>query len=233
MLLVLAFQEGARSHAAIVTYDIDVSLSGLALSATFLGQPVIPQVAGSLFDFWEGTITGDLTNGTLTFSGGSSVVAIANPAAPFLPLGPGMDNYSGQVPAFGAVAAYRDLAFGFTSGSVTHGVAPMGTSTVTMLSGRSDYFLAPATTGNSMLAGDAWPNQSTTLVSIQELAGVETLRLPVRFTFTSGSGPTQTFDGTLIATRPVPEPATGVLLFAGLAFLAQRRRRLPVEPHRC
>ena len=115
-----------QSHAALVTYDIDETLSGLTLSGTFSGQTIVEQSPGSLFNFWDGTITGDLVGNTLSFSGGSSVVALANPTGPFGPAGFGVDNYAGQVPAFLAVAASRDMAFDITSGSVTHGVSAGG-----------------------------------------------------------------------------------------------------------
>ena len=220
------------ADAALVTYDINEALSGLTLSGTFLGQPIVAQSPGSLFDLWDGTITGDLVSGTLTFSGGSSVVALANPAGPFGPVGSGVENYGGQVPAFSAVAAARDMVFDFTSGSVTHGVSAAGTSTVTTLVGRSDYFVAPATSGSSSFVGAVALNQSPGIVSIAELAGVETMSLPLSFTYASSNGLVQTFAGTLVATRTVPEPTSALLAAAGVAIVATRRLRSPIKPQR-
>lgn len=222
----------APVEAALVTYDINEFVSGLTLSGTFAGQPIVAQSPGSLFDLWDGTITGDLVAGTLTFSGGSSVVALANPSGPFAPGGFGVENYGGQVPAFSAVAAARDMVFDFTAGSVTHGVAAAGTNTVTTLVGRSDYFVAPATSGISSFVGAVALNQSPGIVSIAESAGVETLSLPLSFTYASSNGLVQTFTGTLVATRPVPEPTSALLAAAGVAIVATRRRRSPIKPQR-
>lgn len=222
----------SHTQAALVTYDINEALSGLTLSGTFSGQPILEQSPGSLFDLWDGTITGDLVGGTLTFAGGSSVVALANPKGPFGPAGFGVDNYGGQVPAFTASAASRDMVFDFTSGSVTHGVAAAGASTVTTLMGRSDYFVAPTTSGTSSFVGAIALNQSPGLVSIAQSAGLETLNLPLSVTYASSSGLVQTFTGTLVATRAVPEPTTAFLAAAGVAIVATRRRRSPVETQR-
>lgn len=227
-----AFLGCSPAQAALVTYDIDEFVSGLTLSGTFAGQPIVEQSPGSLFDFWDGTITGDLLGGTLTFSGGSSVVALANPFGPFGPAGSGVENYGGQVPAFLAVAATRDMIFDLTSGSVTHGASAAGTSTITTLIGRSDYFVAPATSGSSNFAGKTALNQSLGVVSITESLGVETLNLPMSFTYTSSNGIIQTFTGSMVATRPVPEPTSALLAAAGVAIVATRRRRSPIKPQR-
>lgn len=232
VLSVLACFTASPSSAALVSYDVDASLSSLSLSGTFLGQPISQQSPGSLTDFWDGTITGDLVGSTLTFSGGSSVVALGNPHGPFVPAGAGLENYGGQVVAYGAIAASRDLSFDFTAGSISHNVAPGGTSTITMLTGHSDYFVPPATSSSSLSIGDFSQNNSASLVSISRALGVETLTLPMMFTFSTDSGVIQTLTGTLVATRPVPEPTTAVLGAAGLGVLALRRRRSPIAAHR-
>jgi hypothetical protein len=216
--------------AALVTYDIDSNLSLLNLSGIYLGQPITPQTPGSLSAYWDGTITGDLVNGILTFSGGNTVFALENSSSPFLPIGTGTDNYGGQVAAFGALAVYRDLAMDFTAGFVADGVAPGGASTITMTAGRSNYFLPPSNSGTSTLTGTNGTNQATSPVTITESLGVETLTLPISFSFVSGSGPTQVFTGNLVATRSVPEPTSALLCGTGI-FLLAMRRRLPVQPH--
>lgn len=232
VLTALVCLTASPSRAALVSYDVDASLSSLSLSGTFLGQPISQQSPGSLTDFWDGTITGDLVGSTLTFSGGSAVIALGNPHAPFVPAGSGVENYGGQVVAYGAIAASRDLSFDFTAGSITHGVAPGGASTVTMLTGHSDYFVPPSTSSSSLSIGDFSQNNSASLVSISQSLGVETLTLPMMFTFSTDSGVIQTLTGTLVATRSVPEPTTAMLGAAGLGLLSMRRRRSPIEAHR-
>ena len=77
-----------------VAYTIDPSRSTLHMTGDLLGlAPVIPQVAGSDDDTYSGTISGDLSGGVLTFSGGSSITANLSAASPFTPAAnPGVDN---------------------------------------------------------------------------------------------------------------------------------------------
>ena len=229
LLLVAAasLSSAAPVRAAIVAYNIDETLSSLTLTGSIFGQPFSEQSPGSLVDFWDGTIIGDLVGDTLSFSGGSDVRALLHASAPFLPTSGGVANYGVAVPGILGVAAFRDLAFDFTTGSITNGMAPTG-SGVTVLSGGMDYFVQPATSGFSSSAGKTATNIATALVSLSISGNIETLSLPYRTTNTGSNGLVQTFTGTLVATRPVPEPSSAALLLCGVAALV-RRRRSPVE----
>ena len=126
----LAWPAGAE----LVTYYIDSSQSSLTISGHAFGLQSTAQVPGSLVDAFAGTITGDLSGGVLTFSGGSAITALLNPAGPFTTAdnlfdGPG--NYGvqadGFVTGYGVAnmrGIYRDLKFDITTGTAQNGSAP-------------------------------------------------------------------------------------------------------------
>src|SRR5215217_4512632 len=84
----------AATHAAPVTFDIDSAASSLTLSGSFQGAPFSAQTPTSLVDKYFGAIEGDLVASTLTFTGGSALIASVHPdAAVFTPPGVGDTNY--------------------------------------------------------------------------------------------------------------------------------------------
>src|SRR5690349_5278969 len=82
------------AQGAVVTYTIVPELSSLSMGGDVLGAPLGPQAPGGDVANYQGTITGDLTGGVLTFSGGSAIDAMLNPNGPFIPATDGVeDNY--------------------------------------------------------------------------------------------------------------------------------------------
>jgi hypothetical protein len=223
----LAGFTATRTHAAPVTFTIDPTQSSLTISGSFQGAPFSQQSAGSLIDNYAGLINGDLTGSTVTFAGGSSVAALLHPnGALFTPAGIGVTNYGVAIAAIpGQVGAYRDLILDLTGGAATNGVA--GGQTLAFSAGHLDYD-GPATGPGSLnLIGASAVNSSAALASLTTAGLVQTLRIPVMLNMNDGAGLIQTLDGTIVATRAVPEPSSALTLAVGvcLAWLMGRRRR--------
>src|SRR5437867_2162559 len=77
------------AYATATSYTIDSTLSVLNLSGSFSGFAFLPQSPGALSDHFGGTIVADSSGGVLTFSGGSTITALINPAGPFQPMSSG------------------------------------------------------------------------------------------------------------------------------------------------
>lgn len=220
------------ASAVPVTYYIDSSQSTLTLSGQAFGLPFAAQAPGSLVDAFTGTITGDLTGGVLTFSGGSSIVALLNPAGPFTTApnvldGPG--NYgvkaNGFITGYGLAAingVYRNLVFDITAGTVQDSMAPSG-QTLTLTSGTLDYgiFLnnTPFQAASSSLVGKGGLNTSASAVTLTPT----TLVLPVKISTGVYSNRQEDYLGVIVAV--IPEPGVASLGLAGLLAAWMVRRR--------
>lgn len=227
-----------RTTAAPVTYNVVGGSSVLTLSGQAFTLPYGGQGGNSsaLVDSWTGTITGDLTAGVLTLSGGSSITAVLNPLSPFsttpFPPAGGTDNYGpfgqGFVTGYGIVTvngAYRNLVLDITAGTVTSGAAPAG-MTLAFTGGKLDWGattgLGP-TGGTSSLVGVSGANTSALLASLDAGTGYgSTLILPVTF-HTTGSNRAEDWTGTIVAV--IPEPSAIAMLAVGLVALLGRRSR--------
>jgi hypothetical protein len=225
----LALSAGS-ARAVAVTYSIVPGSSSLTLSGDYSGFAFSQQAPGSLVDSLSGFINGDLTGGTLTFSGGSSIVASENAAPPFNPAGAGVDNWGVSIAAIGATGAYRDFVWDITSGSVTHGSPPGSIPVFTIFSGVLDYFAPPLDPQSGQLpyAAAAAPNSAGGNVTITTAGTTETLTFPVTLVLdlSAQSAPNQTWTGTIVATRTViPEPASAVLAGLAAGLLLRRRRQ--------
>ena len=220
------------SEAVVVTYNVNAALSSLRIGGTASGTPLAQQSAGSLDDFFSGTISGDLVGGTLTFTtGGSSLVAAANPVGPFTPtssVGGAVENYGLLVSQAigGGQIGFRNVAFDLTTGSIVTGAPPA--SPVAFTAGFADYnipALGAGAVGTLPLSGSTTPNTSPANATISVAGLTETLTLPVSLSYAAGGGVIITFDGTIVATRAVPEPAVSLFGLLGLAAFSARRRR--------
>lgn len=228
----------ANSLAATVTYVVDPLQSSITLSGTAFSLAYAPQVPGSLTDSWSGSLTGDLTGGILTFTGGSSITANLSPLGPFstapAPLPPGGDNYgvtasgnpTGPYAPLGPSTingAYRSLELDIAAGTVTDLTAPVGMSLKFIGGSKLDYGAVTTGLGNqagsSSLVGVTGANTTATAASLLP----SQVKIPVHFQ-TTGSNRSETWDGVIVANL-VPEPASGLLMLLGLAGLASRRER--------
>ncbi|MDZ4780938.1 MAG: PEP-CTERM sorting domain-containing protein [Planctomycetia bacterium] len=207
------------SRAATVSYTINPDLSFLTMSGEVIGTPVTPQVVGADIAYYQGTITGDLTAGVLTFSGGSIIDALVNPAGPFqLNTLPGEDNYG--VAAGAVPVAFRNIMMEIATGTVQDGVVPTGMD------------LPVSFTINSPLASgdddDTTPNSTALLASLSTAGNIETLTIPILRNSGEGGALHIVLEGQLVASRVVPEPSSIALLGLGSVVslgLAWRRLR--------
>jgi hypothetical protein len=219
------------AQAASVSYTIDPSQSVLNLSGTYSGFAFVPQSPGSMMDGYGGTINADLSGGVVTFLGGSSITALLHPAAAtFQPIGFGVGNYGVAIPSIAEFGAYRNLVLDILSGSFSSGGSP--TIQLAFTSGGLDYDGPQTGAGTVPLTGLMGPDTSALPAMLSTIGGIETLSIPVSFSFSGANGLLQSLDGTIVAFRPVPEPsplalglAGGVVLFGISAFRRGSRRR--------
>lgn len=225
MVATAALLLSVPSQADVLTFTIDPARSALTLSGSAFALPYTPQGgnAQALVTSYSGTIKADLSAGVLTFTGGSAITGLLNPANPFTPAGSGIDNYgvgaSGFVPGFGVATisgAYRDFTLDITAGTAQNGLAAAGMN-LSLTAGKLDY--SGSLSGTASLVGNSDANTSAGLVSLAAAGNLETLSLPVRFQIT-GSNRIQVWDGTLVAIATVPEPSSLAVFAVGLAGCA-------------
>ncbi len=220
--------------AEIVTFTLDPAQSRLTLSggvatpASFFGfSPVAP---GSMEASFGGTIVADRNGSSLTVSGGSSIAALANPAGPFLPAGPGSVDVFGMVTnGFNGSASNRmyDVVLDLVSGSLTHGTAFSGN--VAFIGGGGIFpFFSPDPRSLIYFPVNNGSAGPVPAVSITSDGTVDTLTIPINVNLAATSDDRSfvlaRLTGTLVATSVIPAPGASVVLaLAGLA-MARRRR---------
>jgi len=105
----------------LVTFTLDTNKSALTISGTFSGAAIQPQGPGSLTTKYHGTVRAEITDTSITFVGGSSVVAFDNGSWQPLPggaSGSAPANYGAKLYIFllvDAKAAVRHLILDVTS----------------------------------------------------------------------------------------------------------------------
>jgi autotransporter-associated beta strand protein len=219
----------SESQAATITFTIKSSQSTLNAAMTFGSVAATAQTPGSLSDTYSGSITGNLAGNTLTFSGGSSIVALAATASYVPPLGGSNTEGSPQnygayfqnisIPfyTFNSDADLRSLDLDITSGSVAVGSAGSGL-TFTAESGAANYSvpalpLYGVTAGyySKNFSGTTANNASSSLVTLAVAGSTETLTIPVNATinFTEeGEAASVNLTGNLVATAVAPSSGT-------------------------
>ncbi|MBC8108116.1 MAG: hypothetical protein H7Z14_16135 [Anaerolineae bacterium] len=222
------------ARAEVLIYNIVPGQSSLTISGTFAGQPFTPQTAGSTTTSYSGTILADVGVATISFPGGSSINA-ANQAFSQQPgnegnPGTALANYGilANLAPFGTgIAAIRGLVLDITSGTINLGGTSIPSQqTLAVSSGNIDYSSAVAF-GRQDMSGNSASNAGTA-GSLISSVGTSTLTIPVNFTITQSTITTNdtilTVTGTLLATRPVPEPGSlaGLTLFALASIRRQR-----------
>ncbi len=235
-------------RADVVILNVNTLLSNVTLAGQVGGSDGPPATNGvlyagqtptSLSTSLAGTIKADLTAGVFTFAPGSAVSFnnsgtynnpfpnINNP--PLTELGNYAVTATGPVPlAGGAVltilGVYRNLVLDINSGTAQNG-GVLTAATMNFTSGLLDFSITPAAAapGTASLAGSNGLNTSTSLVAWDGT----TLRIPVTFTTTGGTGRVENWTGTIVAA--VPEPSSIALMslvgFVGLSYATVRGRR--------
>ncbi len=192
VLLLMACFLATTASAFPVTYTIDDTETTVTASGLLLGiYEFAEQVEGSLTDNLEGTIVADLAGSTLTFSGGSVMDAKDHPAStpstPFLPLGTGEDNFAVEDPVSGALffGTVRDAVADVFSGSMTFGESVENQAEFGFVAGGLDYDV-PLISLSGRIELDtmgAVLNSSTGVLGREVVDDVETITIPVDFTF--------------------------------------------------
>jgi hypothetical protein len=233
--IAISLSSVSTARAVSVLYTIDPTRSSLTINqdptvtlanptgdvTKLLNVAVKAQSPGADVDFYTGTIAADLTGVTLTFTGGSSIVAGLNPGAvPFSPnVNKGVDNYGIQTisatPTTGGIvfAALRNTSYDITSGSLSDGTVPTGMNLQIPNGAFGDITLF----GKASTAGGGL-NSTGVAASLTTSGGIETLIIPI--TRITGTSAHVVSIGQFVATRVVPEPSTMVLGGLGVVALA-------------
>jgi hypothetical protein len=233
----------ASSPADPITLSVNSSLSSLTLvsPSSIAGLAYTPQTAGALTAFWGGSIVADVTLGVFTFSGGSTLTALANPNGPFLPgiqpgITGGVENYGvfaqGNVALLGGFTtvngAYRDLTLDITAGTAENADTTFGMVLAFVGPSKLEYFItSPGLTGPGVVNPLNTSAGNTSLLNVTWDG--TTLTLPVTFTTTGGNGRTERWQGTIVASV-VPEPSSVALGLLGLGLFIVRRARTSPSP---
>jgi len=119
-----------------------------------------------------------------------------------------------SIPAISEIGAYRNLTLDILSGSFSSGSA--ASIQFGFSSGILDYSGPQTGVGQVPFAGIMGPDSSGQAATLSTAGSVETLRIPVSFSFSGANGLAQSLDGTIVAFRPVPEPSPALLGLAGV-----------------
>lgn len=227
------------TRAVLVDFTLNSSQSYLDASGNAFGLNFGPQASGSMRSYFGGYLRADYTAGVLTFTGGSSIVGLNNPAGPFssvpYPGGPWAGNYGVTagptfIPGYNFVVVngvYTGMTLDLTGGTAQNGVAPTGVTDQwtagTLIWGAANAIVpagpyTPIGGGASSMVGVNGPNTSAALVSFDGY----NLTLPITF-HTTGSNRYEDWTGQLVAV--IPEPSTLAVVGMGLLGLVGSQLR--------
>ena len=235
---------GAVASAEVVNYAIDPTRSALTISGNLTSNPASPQTAGSTTTSFAGTIVADRQPTSIGFPGGSSMDAALQPVNQQ----PRADATPGSAPAdygrtaagpFGSTAfeAIRGLFLDVEDDTGGFGIPLSGntfaSNDLVLAISSCDSDVIYGTSGvETSLSNKATSNGSGGGPSSVVVAGsTETLTLKfstgaIGYSIFQSGDTTLIFNGTIVATRSIPEPALGAaagMIAAG--FIARRRRR--------
>jgi hypothetical protein len=241
----------AVANGDVMEFAVDPLQSQLTLTAETLlmGNPLptSPQGAGSLTTVYTGTILTDVASTTIQFLAGSVLVAQNSGnwlpgddySAPDYLTQPDPANY-GLVTDLSAMglpsvvpSAVRDLEIALQHAApvpLTAGVFDEG-GIDTAYDNGTVFYSAGGNPPVTDLAGTVTPDPTQSLVdvaSVTTLGDETTLVLPFKMTSSYWVNVLllqQTYEGTIVATHVVPEPATLALLACGVGVALGRRRR--------
>ncbi len=184
------------AHSAVETFTIDPARSGVTLSGTVQNANLFEQGPGGLATSFAGTIQMDVTPTTVRFPGGSAVVPTE--ANAWSPGSNGAASYGAKgtfIIGFSSadlVAATRKVAFDLTSATIPRTGDDFDSDGLVL--GFSDaahpvldYQVTGAfsDSGSVALKGLSTNNAASTS-SITRFGGVETVVIPVNFTYSFG-----------------------------------------------
>jgi hypothetical protein len=247
-----------NTRGATIGLTVDPSQSSLTLASTIASPPnglgptpFAPQFGGSMVNAWGGNIVvNDLGGGNVSFSGGSSIQALLNPASTGLTFHPnggdpnsvnpgtlpwsGVDNYGGVALPFGVpwYSAFRDLTLDISAGTGSLAGDPAAGMTLGFTgASKSDG------SGPGFALGFSYPVGLWAISSgVNGSAGNvtwdgTTLKIPVVLQTQSFNNGllinAETWTGQIVAVvGAIPEPSTLALAGLGLvAFAASKLRR--------
>jgi len=207
-------------QAATVTYSLLSAQSYLTLTGTVTSADIRiqPQSPGANTAHLAGSIVGDLSGNSITFSGTSSIVAQQNPdgffaPAPNPPLANRVDNMGLQGTLLGGLvlafqAALRNAEATITSGTATFNT--LSTVDIGFTSGQLDYIDHLNGTQNQLNLTSFSPGSSTGTIERTISGGSDTITIPVSFTdqfsVAAPSDSTVTITGQIVADRPAIIP---------------------------
>ena len=225
----------ATAPAQSLTYEVDTTQSSLTLSGAvryYFNGSVFGfggQTAGSLTTAYGGTLNLVANGGGYTFGAGSTLNALENPDAPFLPAGPGMDAYGMLTASRSGLANNRmwDISLDLSGGDVEDGTPYTGF--LAYAPGSSGIFPFFDANPIDLSLGQSANNVSANPFTLATNGNIETLTLPVNanliyFSSNGQAGVETRLIGTIVATRVIPEPATGAFVLLSTAALMRRRR---------
>ncbi len=221
---------------------LNSSQSYLDASGNAFGLNFGAQAPGSMRSYFSGILSANYAAGVFTFTGGSLISALNNPAGPFssqpYPGGPWPGNFGVTagptfIPGYNFVVingVYTGLTLDLTSGTAQNGVAPTGVTDLwtggSLIWGAANAVVptgpfTPISGGNSSMAGVSGPNTAAALVAFDGT----TLTMPITF-HTTGSNRYEDWTGQIVAV--IPEPSALAIAGVGLlgvAALQHRRSR--------
>ncbi len=231
LLLVALFGVALNAPSAtagMVSWNVDSSASYIQVTTTFPNDIVtlVPQGPGADQTNYQGTISGDLSGGSISLTS-AALNALVN--GTWQPIVGGRDGSADADYGFtlgglaSGTAAFRNILFDVSGGPSTIGGTGDFDATGYVLgitAGDLDYnavVLGASLMGTTPLAGQSAPDASA--IGNLSVSGItETLTLPINAAFpldVNGLVGTVSLSGTIVGVRTVPEPATFVLL--GLA----------------